>query len=107
MHLYIVLGGYILICSLTCICLCQISLIQTCLRVFVGPGFVSTSSAFMRSSTSHPAGAHDCLAQKRGGRGRHNLRRVCHTTVRAPSRVGCVFWSYDVPLGDPEVKRSL
>ena len=33
-----------------------------CLRVFVGPGFVSTSPAFMRSSTRHPAGPHDWIA---------------------------------------------
>ena len=26
-----------------------------------------------------------------GGRDRHNLHRVCHTTVTAPPRVGCVF----------------
>ena len=40
------------ICFLTCICLWQISQIHTCLCVFVGPGFVSTSPAFMRSSWS-------------------------------------------------------
>ena len=39
--------------------------VLTCLRVFVGPGFVSTSPAFMRSSTSHPAGPHDWLAPKK------------------------------------------
>ena len=50
---------------LTCICLWQLSQIQTCLRVFVGPGFVSTSPAFMRSSTSNSAGSHDWLAQKK------------------------------------------
>ena len=44
------------ICFLTCICLWQISQIQTCLRVVVVPGLVSTSPAFMRSITSHPAG---------------------------------------------------
>ena len=27
----------------------------------------------------------------RGGRGRHNLYMVCHITVTAPPRVGCVF----------------
>ena len=31
--------------SLPCVCLWQISQIQTCLRVVVGPGFVSTSPA--------------------------------------------------------------
>ena len=44
------------ICFLPCICMGQISQIQACLRVVVGPGLVSTSPAFMRSSASHPAG---------------------------------------------------
>ena len=52
------------ICFLTCICLRKISQIQTCLRVVVGPGLVSTSPAFMRSISSHSAGPHDRLAQK-------------------------------------------
>ena len=42
------------ICFLPCICLWQISQIQTCLYVVVGPGSVSTLPAFMRSSASHP-----------------------------------------------------
>ena len=42
--------------------------IQTCLCVFVGPGFVS---AFMRSSASHPAVPHDRLAQKNSKSGPH------------------------------------
>ena len=44
------------ICFLTCICLWQISQIQTCLRVVFGPGLVSTSPVFMRSIASHPDG---------------------------------------------------
>ena len=44
--------------------LSQILQIQTCLRVVVGPGLVSTSPAFMRSIASHPAGPNDRLAQK-------------------------------------------
>ena len=52
------------ICFLTCICLWQISQIQTCLREVVWPGFVSTSPAFMRSNTSQPVGPHDCLTKK-------------------------------------------
>ena len=52
------------ICFLTCICLGQISHIQTSLCVFVGPGFVSTSPAFMRSSASYPLSPHGRLAQK-------------------------------------------
>ena len=35
-------------CFLPCICLWQISQIQTCLCVVIGPGFVSTSPAFIR-----------------------------------------------------------
>ena len=31
----------------------------------VGPGLVSTSPAFVRSSASHPSGQHDRLAQKK------------------------------------------
>ena len=73
--------------------------IQTCLREVVGPGLVSTSPAFMMSIASHPAGL---LGRPKNGnrapiagvgRGRHNLHRVCHTTVTATPRVGCVFWS--------------
>ena len=48
------------ICFLTCICLWQISQIQTCLCEVVGPGLVLTSPAFMRSIASHPAGLHAC-----------------------------------------------
>ena len=53
------------ICFLTCICLWQILQIQTCLRVVVGPGLVSTSLAFMMSIASHPVGPHGRLAPKR------------------------------------------
>ena len=42
------------ICFLTCICLQQISQIQTRLCDVVGPGLVSTSPAFVRSRASHP-----------------------------------------------------
>ena len=51
------------ICFLPCICLWQISKIQTCLCVVVGPEYVSTSPAFMRLSAGHPAGRHDRLGQ--------------------------------------------
>ena len=51
-------------CFLPCICLRQILQNQTCLYVVIGPGFVSTSPAFMRSSASHPAGPHGQLAKK-------------------------------------------
>ena len=52
------------ICFLTCICLWQISHIQTRLFSVVGPGLVSTSPAFVSSSASHPAGPHGRHAQK-------------------------------------------
>ena len=51
------------ICFLTCICLWQISQIQTFLFKVVGPGLVSTSPAFVSSSASHPAGPHGRHAQ--------------------------------------------
>ena len=54
------------ICFQTCICLWQISQIQTCLRVVlvVGPVLVLTLSAFMNSIASHPSGPHGRLYQK-------------------------------------------
>ena len=69
------------ICFLTCICLWQISQIQTFLFKVVGPGLVSTSPAFVSSSASHPASPHGRHAQKTvnrapitgGGEVRHNL----------------------------------
>ena len=69
------------ICFLTCICLYQILQTQTCLFDVVGPGFVSTSPAFVRSSSSHPAGSHGRLARKTvnralisgGGKARQNM----------------------------------
>ena len=81
------------ICFLTCICLWQISQIQTFLFKVVGPGLVSTSPAFVSSNASHPAGSHGRHAQKTvnrapiagGGEVRH--------TVTAPPLVGCVVWS--------------
>ena len=59
-----ILLHHIDICFLICICLWQISHIQTSLRVVVGPGLVSTSPAFMRSIASHPVVTHGRLAQK-------------------------------------------
>ena len=52
------------ICFLACICLWQISQIQTFLFKVVGHGLVSTSPAFVSSSASHPAGPHGRHAQK-------------------------------------------
>ena len=58
---------------LTCIFLWQISQIQTCWYVVVGPGLVSTSPAFIRSIARHPAGSHG---------------RLAHTTVNGPTLLG-------------------
>ena len=74
--------GYLLLTA-PCICLWQISQIQTCLRVVVGPGFVSISSAFMRSTTSHPVGPHVRLVPKMVNRapiaGREVFDTICTT----------------------------
>ena len=67
------------ICFLTCICLWQISQIQTCLF----NGLVSTSPAFVGSSASHSACPH---AQKNGKSGRFD-------TICTAAFVGCVVWS--------------
>ena len=90
------------ICFLTCICLWQISQIQTFLFKVVGPGLVSTSPAFVSSSASHPAGPHGRHAQKTvnrapiaGGRGGSTqFAQQLETTVTAPPLVGCVVWSH-------------
>ena len=89
------------ICFLTCICLWQISQIQTFLFKVVGPGLVSTSPAFVSSSASHPAGPH---AKKNGKSGPHcwgrggstQFAQQLETTVTAPPLVGCVVWSLGV-----------
>ena len=52
------------ICFLTCICLWQISQIQTRVFKVVGPGLVSTSPAFVSCSAIHPVGPHGRHAQK-------------------------------------------
>ena len=44
--------------------------------LFVGHGFVSTSSTFMRSSTSHPVGPHGRLA-KNGKSGVEDFDTIC------------------------------
>ena len=72
------------ICFLTCICLWQISQIQTFLFRVVGPGLVSTSPAFVSNSTSHPAGPHAQKTVNRApiagdGEVRHNLHSSLST----------------------------
>ena len=89
------------ICFLTCICLWQISQIQTFLFGVVGPGLVSTSPAFVSNSASHSAGPHGRHDQKNGKSGPHYWGRGGSTqfaqqlefAVTAPPLVGCVVWS--------------
>ena len=89
------------ICFLTCICLWQISQIQTFLFKVVGPGLVSTSSAFVSLSASHPAGPHGRHAPKNGKSGPHcwgrggsiQFAQQLVSAVTAPPLVGCDVWS--------------
>ena len=102
------------ICFLTCICLWQISHIQTRLFSVVGPGLVSTSPAFVSSSASHPAGPHGRHAQKTVNRAPHCWGREGSTqfaqqflsAVTAPPLVGCVVWSLTVDFRT-EIKSEL
>ena len=94
------------ICFLTCICLWQISQIQTFLFKVVGPGLVSTSPAFVSSSASHPAGPQCPKNGKsgphcRGRGGSTQFAQQLETTVTAPPLVGCVVWS-KVNTGIPQ-----
>ena len=82
------------ICFLTCICLWHISQIQTCLFKVVGSGLVSTSTAFVSNSASHPVGSHGRHAQKTVNRGSSTqFAQQLESTVTAPPLVGCVVWS--------------
>ena len=73
------------ICFLTCIFLWQISQIQTCLRVVVRPGLVSTLPAFMRSIASHPTGLHGqldhCCGQEGLTQFAHGLPDRCDSST--------------------------
>ena len=84
------------ICFLTCICLWQISQIQTCWFKVVGPGLVSTSPAFVSSSASHPAGPHGLHTQKTvnwGREGSTQFAQQFESAVTAPPLGGCVVCS--------------
>ena len=72
--------------------------IQTRLCDVVGPGFVSTSPVFMRSSASQPSGPHGRLAQKTVNREvSTQFTQQFVSPVTTPPLVGCVVWSrYDV-----------
>ena len=83
------------ICFLTCICLWQISQIQTFLFRVVGPGMVSTPPAFVSNSASHPA------CPKNGKSGSHcwgrggstQFAQQLESAVTAAPLVGCVVIS--------------
>ena len=91
--------GYLLS---VCICLWQISQIQTFLFGVVGPGLVSTSPTFVSNSANHPAGPHGRHAQKNGKSGPHcwgrggsaQFAQQFEFAVTAPPLVGCVVWSH-------------
>ena len=93
-----ILLHFIDICFLQCICLWQISQIQTCFGVAVGPGLVSTSPSFMGSSASNQvgppflgAGAVDtiCTAGLPNLCDSYNACRLCrrHCLVRQQDRI--------------------
>ena len=65
----------------------------------------STSPAFLRSSSSHPAGLRLACTKNRnrapiagGGSGLPNLHRVCQTPLLALACVGCVVWSLFIDI---------
>ena len=85
-------GGVVLMAGRgICICLWQISKIQTCLhiaRFYEEHCQPSSRSAWLACTKN---GNRAAIAG--GGRDRHKLHRVCHTTVTDPPHAGCVFWS--------------
>ena len=90
------------ICFLTCICLWQISQIQTFLFKVVGPGLVSTSPAFVSSSASHPAGPHGRHAQKNVNRAPITGELSCAIPLHYPDHKHVnISWS-----GTHSFKRS-
>ena len=98
------------ICFLTCICLWQISHIQTFLFEVVGPGLVSTSPTFVSSSASHPAGPHGRHAHKTvnwGRGGSTQLAQQLESAVTAPPLVGCVVWSLLPCFSSPSPRPPL
>ena len=76
------------ICFLTCICLWQISHIQTRLFSVVGPGLVSTWSAWPACPKNGKSGPH-CWGRK----GSTQFAQQFLSAVTAPPLVGCVVWS--------------
>ena len=84
------------ICFLTCICLLQISQIQTFSFKVVGPGLVSTSPAFVSSSGSAwPAFPKNGKSGPHywGREGSTQVAQQLESAVTAPPLVGCVVCS--------------
>ena len=61
------------------------------LLVVVGPGLVSTSAAFLRSSASHPAGPHGQLAKTKHREVSTQFAQKFAKPLR--QRLGSVVWS--------------
>ena len=83
-----------------------------CLFVYVvGPGFDSTSSAFVRSRTSHATGSDRWLAQKTES-GPHIWGQGCVDTICTDvcvfqPRAGCVFLEYHLYVLPGTTRRSV
>ena len=90
------------ICFLTCICLWQISQIQTFLFKVVGPGLVSTSPRFCEQQRQPSSGSAWPACPKNGksgpycwGRGGSTqFAQQLESAVTAPPLEGCFVWSY-------------
>ena len=81
--LYIVLGGYLRILVFNPVAPHGYLLPH-------GPGFISTSASFMRSSASHPMGPHGRSAQNTAREGSTQFAQQFLTAVTAPPLVGGV-----------------
>ena len=97
------------ICFPTCICLWQISHIQTFLFKVVGPGLVLKSSAFVSSGDQPSSGSAWPARPKNGKSGPHcwgrggstQFTQQLESAVTAPPLVGCVVWSLAHGLSSP------
>ena len=81
------------------------------LFVFVGPGFVSTSPAFMRCSSSHPAGPHGGLPEKRKIRppmlGADGLDTICTAVCdRCGNSTTCRLYRLEAHAWDAVLNSS-
>ena len=89
------------ICFLTCICLWQISQIQTFLFRVVGPGLVLDITRFCEQQRQPSSGSAWSACPKNGKSGPHcwgqggstQFAQQLEFAVTAPPLVGCVVWS--------------